>query len=122
MNDELLSSIDALMTNQKNIILDCIKSISREPNVVEIATQPQIDELQMLTADEVATLLKVHRNQISMYRDMGILKGTKTGKNFMYSKSEIMEFQKKFRGYDISNRFKVKETLTQIHQEAIKHE
>ncbi len=70
--------------------------------------------LQMLTGDEVSQLLNVHRNQITMYRETGILKGTKTGKNIMYSQKEIMEFQDKFKGYDISNKFKVTETLERI--------
>lgn len=113
MNEDLINSIDALITNQKNIILDCMKSISREPNVVEVTTQP-IDSLQMLTADEVAVLFNVHKNQITMYRDMGILKGIKTGKNYMYSKNEIMAFQNRFKGYDISNKLKVKEALQKM--------
>ena len=70
--------------------------------------------LQMLTGDEVSQLLNVHRNQITMYRETGILKGTKTGKNIMFSQKEIMEFQDKFKGYDISNKFKVMETLERI--------
>ena len=70
--------------------------------------------LQMLTGDEVSQLLNVHRNQITMYRETGILKGTKTGKNIMYSQKEIMEFQDKFKGYDISNKFKVMEALERI--------
>lgn len=75
--------------------------------------------LQMLTGDEVSQLLNVHRNQITMYRETGILKGTKTGKNIMYSQKEIMEFQDKFKGYDISNKFKVMETLERIKNKEI---
>jgi len=75
--------------------------------------------LQMLTGDEVSRLLNVHRNQITMYRETGILKGTKTGKNIMYSQKEIMEFQDKFKGYDISNKFKVMETLERIKNKEI---
>lgn len=75
--------------------------------------------LQMLTGDEVSRLLNVHRNQITMYRETGILKGTKTGKNIMYSQKEIMEFQDKFKGYDISNKFKVMEALERIKNKEI---
>lgn len=75
--------------------------------------------LQMLTGDEVSRLLNVHRNQITMYRETGILKGTKTGKNIMYSQKEITEFQDKFKGYDISNKFKVMETLERIKNKEI---
>lgn len=67
--------------------------------------------LQMLTGEEVSQILNVHRNQITMYRETGILKGIKTGKNIMYSQKEIMEFQDRFKGYDISNKFKVGKTL-----------
>lgn len=75
--------------------------------------------LQMLTGDEVSQLLNVHRNQITMYRETGILKGIKTGKNIMYSQKEIMEFQDKFKGYDISNKFRVTETLERIKNKEI---
>lgn len=75
--------------------------------------------LQMLTGDEVSQLLNVHRNQITMYRETGILKGTKTGKNIMYSQKEITEFQDKFKGYDISNKFRVTETLERIKNKEI---
>lgn len=115
--NEIINSIDALMTNQKNIILDCMKSISR--NSIEVSQTPQepTDSLQMLTSDEVAVLFNVHKNQVNMYRDMGILKGIKTGKNYMYSKHEIMEFQNKFKGYDISNKYRVQETLQEMKME-----
>lgn len=111
MKNNLIDSVDEMMNNQKNIIIECMKQMSEANHDNELLLPTVTDDLQMLTADEVATLFNVHKNQISMYRDMGILKGTKTGKNFMYSKSEIMEFQKRFRGYDISNKFKVKEAL-----------
>lgn len=70
--------------------------------------------LQMLTTDQVGELLNVHRNTVQMYRECGILKGIKTGKNFMFSQKEIGEFQERFKGYDISNKLKVKETLEQL--------
>ena len=67
--------------------------------------------LQMLTTDQVGELLNVHRNTVQMYRECGILQGIKTGKNYMFSQKEISEFQERFRGYDISNKFRVKESL-----------
>lgn len=75
--------------------------------------------LQMLTGEEVSELLNVHRNQITMYRETGILQGIKTGKNIMYSQKEILEFQDKYKGYDISNKLRVTETLEKIKNKEI---
>ncbi len=70
-----------------------------------------LDNLKMLTTDEVAEILNVHRNQVQMFKDQGILKGTKTGKNFMYSQEEVLNFQRRFKGYNISNLTEIRKTL-----------
>lgn len=38
----------------------------------------------MLTQDDVASLLNIHRTQVSMLRQVGILKAIKTGRNYMF--------------------------------------
>ncbi|WP_283650543.1 helix-turn-helix domain-containing protein [Dubosiella newyorkensis] len=70
-----------------------------------------LENLKMLTTNEVAEILNVHRNQVQMFKDQGILKGIKTGKNIMYSQREILEFQQKFKGYDISNVREIRKTI-----------
>ena len=70
-----------------------------------------LDNLKMLTTDDVAEIFNVHRNQVQMFKDQGILKGTKTGKNFMYSQEEILNFQRRFKGYNISNLTEIRKTL-----------
>jgi len=73
-----------------------------------------IDNLKMLTCEDVANIFHVHKNQVNIWREMGILKGIRTGRNIMYSKMEIQAFQERFLGYDISNRTRIKETLEQM--------
>ena len=80
------------------------------------------NNLQMLTTDQVGELLNVHRNQVQMYRECGIIQGIKTGKNFMYSQKEISDFQERFKGCDISNKFKVKETLERLKYKEVLNE
>lgn len=41
-----------------------------------------LNELKMLTQDDVANLLNIHRTQVSMLRQVGILKVIKTGRNY----------------------------------------
>ena len=38
----------------------------------------------MLTREEVAEFLHVHVNTVSMLREVGIIDGIKTGKNYMF--------------------------------------
>lgn len=62
-----------------------------------------LNELKMLTQDEVAELLNIHRTQVTMLRQVGILKAIKTGRNFMFSQDTIKAFQHDYAGYDVSN-------------------
>lgn len=70
--------------------------------------------LKMLTVDEVAELLNVHRDTIAMYREVGIIQPIKTGKCYMFSEEEIYSFQKNYRGLDVSNRYKAIESYKMV--------
>lgn len=80
-----------------------------------------MNNLQMLTCDQVSKIFHVHKNQINIWRETGILKGIRTGRNIMYSQDEIRAFQARFNGYDISNRTRIKETLERI-KTGVQHE
>ena len=43
-----------------------------------------MEDLKMLTREEVAEFLHVHVNTVSMLREVGIIDGIKTGKNYMF--------------------------------------
>lgn len=58
----------------------------------------------MLTLEQVAEITGVHRNNVAMWREVGIIKATKTGKSYMFSQEEIRRFQRDYRGLDISNK------------------
>lgn len=73
-----------------------------------------VQNVRMLTGDEVAHVFHVHKNQVRIWRDMGILKGTRTGLSIMYSQQEIKEFQERFKGYDISNKIHIMEALEKM--------
>lgn len=63
-------------------------------------------DLKMLTQDDVAELLNVHRDTITMLREVGIIQAIKTGKCYMFSQTEIKQFQEDYKGYDVSNKVK----------------
>ena len=63
-----------------------------------------MDDLKMLTREEVAELLHVHVNTISMLREIGIINGIKIGKNYMFSQKVIRTFQEDYIGLDVSNK------------------
>lgn len=70
--------------------------------------------LKMLTSEQVAILLNVGIEQVTMLRETGVLKPIKTGKNYMFSQNEIERFQAEFVGLDCSNRVKAIESLKAI--------
>ena len=51
-----------------------------------------LNELKMLTQDDVVNLLNIHRTKESMLRQVGILKAIKTGRNCMFSQEIIKDF------------------------------
>ena len=65
-----------------------------------------MEELKMLTREEVAELLHVHVNTISMLREVGIIDGIKIGKNYIFSQKVIRTFQDDYIGLDVSNKNK----------------
>ena len=63
-----------------------------------------MEELKMLTREEVAEFLHVHVNTVSMLREVGIIDGIKTGKNYMFPQKVIRAFQDDYIGLDVSNK------------------
>lgn len=73
-----------------------------------------MSDLKMLTQDEVATLFNSHRDTVAMWREIGIIKATKTGKCYMFSQDEIRRFQSIYKGLDVSNRVKALESFNKV--------
>ena len=73
-----------------------------------------MNDLQMLTQEEVAELLHAHVTTVSMLREVGILPAIKTGRYCMFSQQTIRDFQVNYSGYDVSNRVKALESLSNI--------
>ena len=78
-----------------------------------------MNNLQMLTCEQVAEIFHVHKNQVNIWRETGILKGIITGRNIMYSQDEIRRFQARFNGLDISNRIHIKEALETLNEREV---
>ena len=74
-----------------------------------------MSDLQMLTLDQVATLLNVHRDTITMLRETEVLMPTKIGKGYMYSQEAIRRFQHDYEGLDVSNKVKALESKEIVH-------
>lgn len=73
-----------------------------------------MSDLKMLTQDEVALLFNSHRDTVAMWREIGIIKATKTGRCYMFSQEEIRRFQSTYKGLDVSNRVKAQESFNKV--------
>jgi excisionase family DNA binding protein len=73
-----------------------------------------MNDLKMLTQDEVAMLINVNRDTVAMLREIGVIQSIKTGKCYMFSQAEIRRFQSDYRGMDISNRQKAMECYSLV--------
>ncbi len=66
------------------------------------------------TTNDLCNIFHCNKNQITMWRQYGLLKGLRTGKNYIYSRKEIECILDRFTGYDISNPVHVKEALNDL--------
>lgn len=71
-------------------------------------------KLDMISQDELADLLHVHRNNVAMLREVGIIQAIKLGKCYMFTQEEIQKFQRDYKGFDISNRAKAIEAYNVV--------
>ena len=71
-------------------------------------------ELQMLTKDQTARIFDISIPTLDMWRETGVLKPIRTGRNYMYSQEAIKEFQERYEGYEMDNLVHVNETLEMI--------
>ena len=69
-----------------------------------------MNDLKMFTQDELAELFNVHRDNISMLREIGVIQAIKLGKCYMFSQEEIRRFQHDYKGLDVSNLVKALES------------
>ena len=74
------------------------------------------DYLQMLTTEEVCEKLNISRNQLQMLREVGVIKGIKTGKAFMFSSFALRNFMQQYEGLDVSNPIKARQAYEKINK------
>lgn len=109
-SDNLLSvkeweKINARM-NEILVEINKLREIEQTWEEFENVDNPENTSLKMLAQDEVAELLNVSRQQITMLREIGIINAIKTGKSYMFTREEIQRFQRDYVGCDVSNRKK----------------
>lgn len=73
-------------------------------------------DLQMLTQEEVATLLHTSVDHVAMLRRIGVLPSIKTGRNYMFSQASIRRFQSDYEGYDVSSMEAAKEAKHDVEE------
>lgn len=73
-----------------------------------------MSDLKMLTQDDVAALFNAHRDTVAMWREVGIIRATKTGRCYMFSQEEIRRFQNDYKGLDVSNKVKALESYQKV--------
>lgn len=73
-----------------------------------------MNDLKMLTVEEVTDLLNTSKNTLTMLRETGALKAIKTGKNYMYSQEAVKRFQEKFEGYSMDNLVNINASIEDV--------
>lgn len=106
-----LSALEKVVTLMSTIDID---SWEKAKTVTDVIVQA---EHKMLTTEEVGDMCAVSPQQVSMWRECGILRGTRTGKSWVFSQEEVRRFQACFVGKDISNRQKIRLILKEEKKE-----
>ncbi|MGX8833665.1 helix-turn-helix domain-containing protein [Amedibacillus sp. YH-ame6] len=63
-----------------------------------------MDDLRMITQEELRKILNCSESHITFLRELGIIPAIKTGRNYMFSAKAIQEFFDAYKGLDVSNR------------------
>lgn len=74
----------------------------KRPTLTE-AQEKVIEDIRMLTKDQVAVCLVVSPARIDKFRSCGLLRGINTGSGWRFSREEVLNFQKDLAGIDISS-------------------
>lgn len=73
-----------------------------------------MEEIKVYDTEQVAEMFRTHRNNVCMWREIGIIQAIKTGKGYMFPYEEIKRFEREYVGLDISNRVKAIESYKMV--------
>ena len=59
------------------------------------------------TAKELCEVANLNKNNLKLYRDMGLLRAIKNGKKYLYPHKEVMRFLDECVGMDISSKYTI---------------
>lgn len=113
LSEERWKKINQRMSDVQNEIED-LRAIEHTWTDEYDIAEKQKSKLDMFTQEEVARKLHTTRENITMLREVGILKSIKTGKNYMFSQKELERFQCDYAGQDVSNRVKAIEAYKKV--------
>lgn len=108
-SDNLLSvkEWEKINARMNEILAEIQKLKDIEKTWEEFSVEPlKEDDLQMLTTEQVGEHLNASRQQVTMLREIGIIKAIKTGKNYMFPREEVSKFLRDYVGLDVSNKQK----------------
>lgn len=62
-----------------------------------------MEELKMFNTEEVSKMLNMRVDLVRDLRKIGVLEAIRTGQSYMFSREAILEFQRDYKGKDVSN-------------------
>lgn len=68
---------------------------------------------EYMFADDASKYLMTTTRKIALYRQTGLLKFAKLGKNYVYKKTWLDEFMETWSGYDLSNADRIRSAINE---------
>lgn len=101
------------MTMEEFLTMGLNEAGKQTPHPLNMTVSMDIKSIpRMYSLKETAALFGVSRNQVAVWKANGILKGINVGNKYMFSLQEILEFQKRFTGWDVSNTHNIQKALS----------
>lgn len=72
------------------------------------------NELQMLTCEEVGSIMGTNRQRVQALKKLGVLHGIVTGNKIMFSQDEIKRFMSDYEGLNVSNDVQAIESMKMV--------
>lgn len=89
-------------------------SVKLEDNRKTINRLECCKDLICLNCQDLCVIFNCNKQQIAMWRELGILPAIRTGKGYVYTQKDVLEFQIRCSGYDISNEEYVVDNLKEL--------
>lgn len=107
---------DLLMTEDQEISI-ADRVYDRIIETLGAGVSKECDQsLAMLTREDIAGYLKTTVQNVARLQELGAIKAIRIGKRYLTPRSEMERFYRDYRGFDLSNPYRIKKAVEAVNE------